>query len=68
VKTGNQLIELSKTEKVPNVIVLLLQTVNDFRANCNDKSLAASAKELFHSFESHQDSDVSYSAQSFSSK
>lgn len=65
-KVTNQIIDLAKQEKVPNVLILILQTVNEFQKIINDDQLKKNAKDLYTSLLQHSDSDVSFYAERFS--
>lgn len=42
-KVSNQIIEMAKHEKVPSVLVLIIQTINEFTQNSDDKPLISGA-------------------------
>ncbi len=65
-KVANQLVDMSKTEQVPSVLVLILQTIHEFTQNGDDKVLSNIAQGLYTSLQEHPDSDVSFYAKQYS--
>lgn len=67
-KVASQIAEMASSETVSNVLVLILQTINEFQATINDKNLDSLAKQLYQRYQDHNDSDVSYYAKLFAAK
>jgi len=65
----SQIVDMVKREKVPSVLVLILQTVNEFQKtlSVDDPALAKQARELYSSLQKHQDTDVAFYAEQFAS-
>lgn len=59
---------MAGNENVPNVLVLIIQTINEFQASINDKNLDAIAKQLYQKYQDNPDSDVSYYAKFYAAK
>lgn len=66
-KSGAQFLELSTVEKVPSVMVLLLQTIEAIGKALNDKNFEDNSRIMYNTFLNDPDSDVSYYAKLFSS-
>ena len=64
-KVSNQIIEMAKHEKVPSVLVLIIQTINEFTQNSDDKPLISGAQGLYTSQQDHPDADVSFYAKQY---
>jgi len=60
--TGEKLLDLSTKEKVPNITILILQTVHFLRKHINDKHFDENAKIMYNTMLNDADSDVSYYA------
>ena len=67
-KVVNQIVEMANNEIVPSVLVLILQTINEFQASINDKNLDAAAKQLYLKLQENPDSDVNYYSKQFAAK
>ena len=67
-KIASQLADMAGNENVPNVLVLIIQTINEFQASINDKNLDAIAKQLYQKYQDNPDSDVSYYAKFYAAK
>jgi hypothetical protein len=67
-KIASQIADMAGNETVPNVLVLILQTIYEFQASINDKNLDSLAKQLYLKCQDHPDSDVSYYAKLYAAK
>lgn len=67
-KCALKIAEHSKTEKVPNIKVAMLQTLDAIQKICNDKSVKDRIKTVYKSCSSESDSDVKYYAKLYLSK
>jgi hypothetical protein len=65
---SDQIIKMAQKENVPNVLVLIIQTIHEIQQTINDKSLDAAAKTLYERYLDNGDSDVSFYAKQFSAK
>lgn len=65
-KAGGQLLEMSTIEKVPSVIVLLLQTVDVLGKNLDDKNFLENARIMYNTLLNDPDTDVNYYAKLYS--
>ncbi len=65
-KIGAQLLEMSMTEKVPSVMVLILHTVHTIGQTLNDKNFNDNAKIMYNTLLNDPDSDVSHYAKLYS--
>lgn len=67
-KIVDQIMSLAKSEKVPNVQVLILQAMNELQATSDDPKLNSAAKELYSAWKNDSDTDVSFYAKKFADK
>lgn len=65
-RTGSQLLEMSTREKVPCVIVLILQTVHKIGERLNDRSFEENARIMYNTRINDPDSDVTHYARLYS--
>ena len=67
-KCGAQLLEMSTTEKVSPVMILILQTIKLISTKLQDKSFDENAKIMYNTLLNDPDSDVSYYAKLYASQ
>ena len=66
-RTGAQLLEMSTTEKVAPVMILILQTIKLISTSLSDKNFDENAKIMYNTLLNDPDSDVSYYAKKYAS-
>lgn len=58
VSLAQQLSDMAKRETIPNVLVLILQTMHEFEKTVTDNNLRTIAHEMYKALTNHPDSDV----------
>ena len=66
-RAGAHFLEMSTLEKVPSVMVLLLQTIDAIGKTLEDKSFMDNARIMYNTLLNDPDTDVNYYAKLFSS-
>jgi hypothetical protein len=67
-RLGATLLEMSTTEKIPNVMILVLQAVHLIKKILNDKSFDENARIMYNTLLNDPDSDVAYYAKLYATK